>query len=388
MKHEEITIKLKLSAKYIFAAIALALFVWRPAILESSSITMTSYYPAPYGGYNQLLTTGQSFLGDSGEYGKVNAKPGKENTAVMLGRNGGRVCVGSSTAGSSLCSTNSGSGQPSRLYVFGDTYAGYPISGTNAAFTTPGLEASGSFNTSGLTNLAEHRGIVRVGNYNSSSDNGGQVGLMSNVPISTNKWMYIGSSGEFWTYNNPYSIGTIDSGQYGLLVNSNSDYARDGIAIAKQSGLLSMRVEGWSGGGDAYISAGGSTWLYLGAGSRWDMAIEIPPYYDDEIAFNRKTRFWGDVKLEYKLTLDNRINGTLYSKVYGLCYQKLYGNDEISKCADGWALVGFVPDDSVNKKGFFYVATKNTDGNEGYINPHVIGAGWLTCCAVDMPIVG
>jgi|GEM_PF-1416184 len=48
--------------KNIFLVAGL-LLLWRPVIINS--ITLSSFYPAPYGAYNQLLITGNTLVGDS-----------------------------------------------------------------------------------------------------------------------------------------------------------------------------------------------------------------------------------------------------------------------------------------------------------------------------------
>lgn len=48
--------------------ISLLFLAWRPIFLESETLKITTYYPAPYGGYNRLLTTGRTELArESGE---------------------------------------------------------------------------------------------------------------------------------------------------------------------------------------------------------------------------------------------------------------------------------------------------------------------------------
>jgi len=42
--------------------VTLLFIAWRPTMLQSESLTLTTYYPAPYAGYNQLLTTGNTYL--------------------------------------------------------------------------------------------------------------------------------------------------------------------------------------------------------------------------------------------------------------------------------------------------------------------------------------
>lgn len=41
--------------------------VWHPGYLGSETLTFTTYYPAPYGGYVSLLTTGRTLLARDSE---------------------------------------------------------------------------------------------------------------------------------------------------------------------------------------------------------------------------------------------------------------------------------------------------------------------------------
>jgi len=46
---------------------AFILFLWRPCLISSAPLYMTSYYPAPYGGYDRLFTSKNAYLAyDSG----------------------------------------------------------------------------------------------------------------------------------------------------------------------------------------------------------------------------------------------------------------------------------------------------------------------------------
>ena len=45
-----------------FFAILLVFLAWHPSMLQSESMTLTTYYPAPYAGYASLLTTGNTYL--------------------------------------------------------------------------------------------------------------------------------------------------------------------------------------------------------------------------------------------------------------------------------------------------------------------------------------
>lgn len=56
--------------------LALFFIAWHPGFIGSESLTLTTYYPAPYGGYVSILTTGS---------GGIN---------TLLARDGGNVLVG------------------------------------------------------------------------------------------------------------------------------------------------------------------------------------------------------------------------------------------------------------------------------------------------------
>ncbi len=70
---EELKKKLKFDRKNTLAPLVLFFLCWHPGFIGSESLTLTTYYPAPYGGYVSLLTT--------------------QNT--ILARDGGNVAVGS-----------------------------------------------------------------------------------------------------------------------------------------------------------------------------------------------------------------------------------------------------------------------------------------------------
>lgn len=52
--------------KLYILIIALLFLAWRPFILQSETLKMYTYYPAPYAGYDKLLTTGNTYLAKNG----------------------------------------------------------------------------------------------------------------------------------------------------------------------------------------------------------------------------------------------------------------------------------------------------------------------------------
>ncbi|MDO8804443.1 MAG: hypothetical protein Q7R35_08425 [Elusimicrobiota bacterium] len=58
----EIVIRFNFSRRQALYALAVFFIAWHPGFIGSETLTLTTYYPAPYGGYVNLLTTGQTLL--------------------------------------------------------------------------------------------------------------------------------------------------------------------------------------------------------------------------------------------------------------------------------------------------------------------------------------
>lgn len=70
MTEKDIVIRFRYDARKALALLTLLFLCWHPALLNSETLTLTTYYPAPYGGYAQLLTTQNTTLArDSGAVG-------------------------------------------------------------------------------------------------------------------------------------------------------------------------------------------------------------------------------------------------------------------------------------------------------------------------------
>lgn len=92
----KIVIELRLSKQKALIALTFILLAWHPGILESETLTLTTYYPAPYGGYVKLLTQGSTFLAHEG--GNVTVGPGVAAARGRLDiRSGGIVLDHDST---------------------------------------------------------------------------------------------------------------------------------------------------------------------------------------------------------------------------------------------------------------------------------------------------
>lgn len=66
----KITIEFNITRRKILVMLSVFFLCWRPGSLGSETLTMTTYYPAPYGGYARLLTTNETLLArDAGNVG-------------------------------------------------------------------------------------------------------------------------------------------------------------------------------------------------------------------------------------------------------------------------------------------------------------------------------
>ncbi|MEI7528450.1 MAG: hypothetical protein WCK76_05845 [Elusimicrobiota bacterium] len=57
-----IVIEFRLTREKALLILTFLFLAWHPGTLDSETLTLTTYYPAPYGGYASLLTTGNTFL--------------------------------------------------------------------------------------------------------------------------------------------------------------------------------------------------------------------------------------------------------------------------------------------------------------------------------------
>ena len=106
MENENIiTLQLQLTRRKALFLLTFFFLCWHPRFLGSETLTLTTYYPAPYGGYASLLTTGQTLLARDG--GKVGIGTGAVAPTEKLDVRNGNI----STTGEVLA--NSGAG---RLY--------------------------------------------------------------------------------------------------------------------------------------------------------------------------------------------------------------------------------------------------------------------------------
>ena len=80
MENEKVVVlQLRLTQKRCLFALTLAFLCFHPRPLGSETLTLTTYYPAPYGGYVGLLSTQQTLLArDGGFLGVGTANPSQK----------------------------------------------------------------------------------------------------------------------------------------------------------------------------------------------------------------------------------------------------------------------------------------------------------------------
>lgn len=67
---DELNIRISFSRKSVLLPLILFFICWHPGFIGSETLALTTYYPAPYGGYVSILTTGQTLLArDTGNVG-------------------------------------------------------------------------------------------------------------------------------------------------------------------------------------------------------------------------------------------------------------------------------------------------------------------------------
>ena len=81
-----------------YLALALGLAGLFPGFLLAEEMTMTTYYPAPYGGYNSILTTGNTFLARDGG----NVGIGTNSPSTKLHVNGNTQINGNATVANDI----------------------------------------------------------------------------------------------------------------------------------------------------------------------------------------------------------------------------------------------------------------------------------------------
>lgn len=211
-----IVLEFRMTRNRLLGLLSFLLLTWHPGFLGSEVLTLTTYYPAPYGGYVNLLTTNKT----------------------LLARDGGAVGIGTGAAAlnASYKLTVSASG------AMGGIGGNYGLTPDYAAWAAYGTGAGGAaiYNDS-----AGFKKLMIVGNNSAGGTR--QVGIWDDLTVAgtINPGTALTGLCEWITY-------TIGGGQ---TCNANE------------------RVVGYYGDGNSHItgylpssktSEGGGTWISLG----------------------------------------------------------------------------------------------------------------------------
>jgi hypothetical protein len=147
MENENIiTLDLRLTRKKAFLILTVFFLGWHPGLLGSETLVMTTFYPAPYGGYAALLSTGQTMLARDLSYVMIgsgyNGTNAPRDAAVKLEVGGGSISASQGlkwgTDGAALNNIQGGSielGGPGG----GTPYVNFNAGAAGLRMTQPGL---------------------------------------------------------------------------------------------------------------------------------------------------------------------------------------------------------------------------------------------------------
>lgn len=186
METTEISLKLSFDRRQITVLLSFFLLAWHPGFLGSETLTLTTYYPAPYGGYVSVLTTNQTLLArDGGNVGIGTPTPGNKlhvagpgNTSVDI-KTTGRIMTGDANNNGGVWLSQSADG------FVGNT-------GGNVGFWTNGVgwnalsivKASGNM---GIGTTAPTERLSVIGNVSVS----GNASINGDIIMNSSKTSYI-----------------------------------------------------------------------------------------------------------------------------------------------------------------------------------------------------
>ncbi len=101
---EELNIRISFNRKSALLFLVVFFLCWHPGFIGSESLTLTTYYPAPYGGYVSILTTNQTLLARDG--GNVGIRTGASVPRRPLDVNGEIVTAARMTMAQDMTSAS------------------------------------------------------------------------------------------------------------------------------------------------------------------------------------------------------------------------------------------------------------------------------------------
>jgi len=141
METKELNIRISISRRGVLGLLSLFFLCWHPGFIGSESLQLTTYYPAPYGGYVSLLATGGT-----------NAAPAN----TLLVRDAGRLGIGTAA--------NVPTSKVDIRIPVGAGVDGVQVTDDNAAPDTRSYASFGVTRAVGAGNMA-YIGMTKAGTY-------------------------------------------------------------------------------------------------------------------------------------------------------------------------------------------------------------------------------
>lgn len=174
MQEHRIIIEFRLTRSKVLALLAAFFLCWHPAMLGSETLTLTTYYPAPYGGYARLLTTDQALLArDGGAVGigtgstDLTAAAYEDNKLTIFGGAiGGNFALRPAYASWNAYGVGDGG---AAIYNDAGTYKTLMIVGNNSGGGSPPVRRVGIWDD--LTVAGHITGLCQRANYSTAGGN-------------------------------------------------------------------------------------------------------------------------------------------------------------------------------------------------------------------------
>lgn len=192
MMTKELTFRIRFNRQQATALLALFFLAWHPAFLGSETLTLTTYYPAPYGGYVSLLTTQRTLLArDGGTVGiRTGAAAPDAGSSLQVNSPGGTAIrwQNSNTGAASMLSTDQGGSIELGQVGGGTPFIDFHFGGGGDFNTRIINDANGRLTINGNLNMGNNFASITGTNMRIS-------GLCTWRPMGGTGWAYC-SAGE------------------------------------------------------------------------------------------------------------------------------------------------------------------------------------------------